>query len=36
MTTDVRWVQRFNNFLKAFSQLKAAVELAQQRKLSTL
>ncbi|NTW69672.1 MAG: nucleotidyltransferase [Chlorobiaceae bacterium] len=36
MTTDIRWVQRFNNFLKAFSQLKAAVELAQQRKLSTL
>ncbi|NHQ60998.1 nucleotidyltransferase [Chlorobium sp. BLA1] len=36
MMTDIRWVQRFNNFLKAFSQLKAAVELAQQRKLSTL
>jgi nucleotidyltransferase substrate binding protein (TIGR01987 family) len=36
MTTDVRWAQRFNNFRKAFSQLKAAVELAQQRPLSTL
>jgi nucleotidyltransferase substrate binding protein (TIGR01987 family) len=36
MTTDVRWVQRFSNFLKAFSQLKAAVHLALQRPLSTL
>jgi nucleotidyltransferase substrate binding protein (TIGR01987 family) len=35
-TQDIRWVQRFNHFNKAFSQLKEAVELAQQRKLSKL
>ena len=33
---DIRWIQRFNNFIKAFSQLKEAVELAQQRPLSKL
>jgi nucleotidyltransferase substrate binding protein (TIGR01987 family) len=33
---DVRWIQRFNHFLKALSQLKEAVELAQQRPLSKL
>lgn len=38
MTTqeDIRWIQRFSHFLKAFSQLKAAVILAQQRPLSQL
>lgn len=33
---DIRWIQRFNNFLKAFLQLKEAVQLAQQRPLSKL
>jgi nucleotidyltransferase substrate binding protein (TIGR01987 family) len=33
---DIRWIQRSNNFDKAFSQLKEAVELARQRQLSKL
>ena len=33
---EVRWIQRANSFEKAFSQLKAAVELAEQRELSDL
>ncbi len=33
---DIRWIQRANNFDKAFSQLQAAVALAQQRPLSEL
>jgi len=33
---DVRWIQRFNHFLKALAQLREAVELAQQRQLSKL
>ncbi len=33
---DVRWVQRFEHFMKAFSQLKEAVELAQRRHISKL
>ena len=33
---DIRWIQRFNNFNKAFSQLSEAVELAAQRELSNL
>lgn len=33
---DIRWIQRFNHFLKAFMQLKEAVLLAQQRPLSKL
>lgn len=33
---DIRWIQRFNNFDKAFLQLKEAVELSKQRKLSKL
>lgn len=36
MTKDIRWIQRFNNFIKAFSQLKEAVTEAQQRPLSKL
>jgi len=39
MTTapqDIRWKQRLNNFLPAFNQLKAAVELSHQRALSDL
>lgn len=33
---DIRWIQRANNFDKAFSQLKEAVELARSRQLSKL
>lgn len=33
---DIRWIQRSNNFDKVFSQLREAVELAQQRQLSKL
>ena len=33
---DIRWVQRFNHFIKALSQLQEAVELARQRPLSKL
>ena len=35
-TQDVRWIQRFNHLSKAFAQLKEAVELSGQRKLSKL
>ncbi len=33
---DIRWKQRFNNYLKAFQTLVEAVELAQTRELSKL
>ena len=33
---DIRWIQRFNHFTKALSQLRDAVELAQKRPLSKL
>ena len=33
---DIRWIQRFNHFIKALSQLKEAVALAQKRLLSKL
>lgn len=33
---DIRWIQRFNHFVKALSQLEEAVQLAQQRPLSKL
>ena len=33
---DIRWIQRFNNFNKAFAQLKEAVDLSEQRELSRL
>ncbi len=33
---DIRWMQRFNHFNKALSQLREAVELARQRPLSKL
>ena len=33
---DIRWQQRFQNFTKALSQLREAVELAEQRPLSKL
>ncbi len=35
-TQDIRWIQRFNHFVKALSQLKEAVALAQLRPLSKL
>jgi len=36
MTEDIRWKQRFNNFLKALQTLTEAVDLAQQRPLTKL
>ncbi len=33
---DIRWIQRFNHFSKAFAQLKEAVELSERRGLSKL
>lgn len=36
MKQDVRWIQRFNNFKKAFSQLEKGVELAKSTELSDL
>jgi len=33
---DVRWIQRFQNYKKAFSQLREAVELMEKRQLSNL
>lgn len=33
---DIRWKQRFNNYLKAFQTLVEAVELAYSRELSNL
>jgi len=33
---DVRWLQRFSNFKKAFGQLDSAVQLCQTRDLSDL
>ncbi len=33
---DIRWKQRLNNFLPAYSHLKSAVELSRQRPLSEL
>jgi nucleotidyltransferase substrate binding protein (TIGR01987 family) len=35
-TLDIRWIQRFNHFNKAFAQLKEAVELSCQRALTKL
>ena len=34
--SDIRWKQRFNNYIKAFQTLVAAVELARTRELSEL
>ena len=34
--SDIRWKQRFNNYIKAFQTLVAAVELARSRELSEL
>jgi len=33
---DVRWLQRFSNFKKAFNQLDSAVQLSEERELSDL
>lgn len=36
MTEDIRWKQRFDNYLRAFETLRRAVDLARQRDLSEL
>ncbi|MEM8894188.1 MAG: nucleotidyltransferase substrate binding protein [Bacteroidota bacterium] len=36
MKKDIRWQQRFNNFGKALTQLKQAVDLSQERSLTDL
>jgi len=36
MPEDIRWKQRFNNYLKALQTLTDAVKLAEERELSTL
>lgn len=36
MTEDLRWKQRFDNYLRAFETLRRAVELSRQRDLSEL
>ena len=33
---DISWIQRFNHYLKALSQLREAVYLSQERPLSKL
>ncbi|SRR6266498_1606343 len=33
---DIRWIQRFNNYEKAFAKLSEAVELAAERDLTEL
>ena len=33
---DIRWIQRFNNYNKAFLQLKEAIDLTELRELSRL
>ncbi|MDA3940420.1 MAG: HI0074 family nucleotidyltransferase substrate-binding subunit [Spirochaetia bacterium] len=36
MDTDIRWIQRFDKYKKAFSSLTSDVELAKKRKLSDI
>ncbi|EKD39083.1 MAG: Nucleotidyltransferase substrate binding protein [uncultured bacterium] len=36
MSEDIRWIQRFDNYLRAFQTLRRAVKLAAQRDLSEL
>lgn len=36
MNQDIRWKQRFNNYLKAFKQLSTGIEISQQKELSQL
>ncbi len=33
---DIRWLKRFENYIKAFNRLKAAVELSEEKGLSEL
>ena len=33
---DIRWIQRFQNYQRALSQLQAGIELLQQRELNNL
>lgn len=33
---DIRWIQRFNSFNKALTQLQSAIELSEERTLSQL
>ncbi len=35
-TEDIRWQQRFENFRKAFSNLKKGVQLSEEKKLNEL
>ncbi len=35
-TKDIRWKQRFSNYIKALSQLRNAIELKRERALSEL
>ncbi len=36
MKDDLRWIQRYNSYLKAFSNLEEAVELSKERTLTKL
>lgn len=36
MQHDIRWIQRFNNYIKAFRELKESVELSKTRELNKL
>ena len=36
MTQDIRWKQRFNNYIKALQNLRSAVKLLEERDLSEL
>ena len=36
MSEDIRWKQRFNNYMKAFQTITDAVKLAEERDLSNL
>ena len=36
MSEDIRWLQRFNHFKKAYSQLEEALELIAKRELSNI
>jgi nucleotidyltransferase substrate binding protein (TIGR01987 family) len=36
MDEDMRWMQRFDNFRRAFAQIKSAVDLSNERTLSEL
>jgi nucleotidyltransferase substrate binding protein (TIGR01987 family) len=36
MASDIRWKQRFSNYLKAFNELQEGVEIAQRKPLNKL